>query len=69
MAIQNAIATSDISVDIATSSSHYSGDNPKNIVNRLANCNGIQIEQSKDARKRYWQEITAAVASVYNSKI
>jgi phage replication-related protein YjqB (UPF0714/DUF867 family) len=53
IAIQNAIAPSDIDVKIATSSSHYGGDNPKNIVNRLANCNGIQIEQSKAAPEQY----------------
>jgi phage replication-related protein YjqB (UPF0714/DUF867 family) len=69
IAIQNAIAPSDIDVKIATSSSHYGGDNPKNIVNRLANCNGIQIEQSKTAREQYWQKIAEAVASVYRDKI
>jgi|GEM_PF-4710911 len=40
-----------------------------NIVNRLANDNDIQIEQSKAARDNYWQQIAHTVASVYKCKI
>jgi phage replication-related protein YjqB (UPF0714/DUF867 family) len=73
IAIQNAIDNADrdnnIRVGIANAEDRYGGDNPKNIVNRLASCNGIQIEQSKNARKYHWQEIAAAVASVYRDKI
>ncbi|RCJ16210.1 hypothetical protein A6S26_33695 [Nostoc sp. ATCC 43529] len=68
-AIENAIADSGISVNIAPSGSQFDGDDPNNIVNRLANGNGIQIEQSKLARISYGQKIADAVASVYSSKI
>jgi phage replication-related protein YjqB (UPF0714/DUF867 family) len=68
-AIQKAIAGSCIEVNIATAADNFNGDNPNNIVNRLANDNGIQIEQSKAARDTYWQQIANAVASVYNCKI
>lgn len=68
-AIQAVITGSGISVSIAAPSSSYGGDDPKNIVNRLATGNGIQIEQSKEARQNYWKQIAAAVASVYSSKI
>jgi phage replication-related protein YjqB (UPF0714/DUF867 family) len=69
-AIQQAIADSDIPVDVAAPDDPLNGNSPKNIVNRLAaNGNGIQIEQSREARQRYWQQIADAVASVYHSKI
>jgi murein DD-endopeptidase MepM/ murein hydrolase activator NlpD len=68
-AIQKAIAGSGIEVNIATPEANFNGDNPNNIVNRLANGNGIQVEQSKAARNTYWQQIARAVASVYNYKI
>lgn len=68
-AIQEAIAGSNIKVEIAELSSHYNGDNPKNIVDRLANGNAIQIEQSLEARQNYWQQIADAVASLYKNKI
>jgi phage replication-related protein YjqB (UPF0714/DUF867 family) len=68
-AIQRAIAGSGIQVNIATPEANFNGDNPNNIVNRLVNGNGIQIEQSKAARNTYWQQIARAVASVYNYKI
>jgi phage replication-related protein YjqB (UPF0714/DUF867 family) len=67
-AIQQSIGNS-IPVDIADASSDYNGDSPKNIVNRLANGNGIQIEQSLEARKKYGPQIAAAVADVYNAKL
>jgi phage replication-related protein YjqB (UPF0714/DUF867 family) len=68
-AIKGAIADSNIKVEIAEPSSHYSGDNPKNIVNRLAKGNGIQIEQSLEVRQNYGQKIADAVVNVYSNKI
>lgn len=68
-AIQQAIVGSSIEVNIATAADNFNGDNPNNIVNRLANGNGIQIEQSLKARKDYGQKIADAVASVYKGKI
>jgi phage replication-related protein YjqB (UPF0714/DUF867 family) len=74
-AIQVAVAESNISVEISEPSSLFGGNNPKNIVNRLSvnslapQGNGIQIEQSNQARQHYWQQIADAVASVYDSKL
>jgi phage replication-related protein YjqB (UPF0714/DUF867 family) len=68
-AIQSAIVGSGIDVRIATPSDNFNGDDPDNVVNRLANGNGIQIEQCREARDDHWAEIADAVASVYNSKI
>ena len=67
-AIQSAIG-SGIQVDIATAADVFNGDDPNNIVNRLANGNGIQIEQSATARDDHWQEIADAVAGVYKGRI
>ena len=69
LAIQQAIAGSGIEVKIATAADNFNGDNCKNIVNRLAHGNGIQIEQSLKARENYGQKIAEAVASVYKCKI
>jgi phage replication-related protein YjqB (UPF0714/DUF867 family) len=68
-AIQRAVAGSDIQVKIATPGDGNNGDDPRNIVNQLANGNGIQIEQSAVARDNYWQKIAEAVARVYNGRI
>jgi phage replication-related protein YjqB (UPF0714/DUF867 family) len=68
-AIQQAISGSGINVDIATQADNFNGDNLCNIVNRLANGKGIQIEQSKAARDNYGQQIADAVASVYHCKL
>jgi phage replication-related protein YjqB (UPF0714/DUF867 family) len=68
-AIQSAIAGSGIEVRIATASDNFNGDDPNNIVNRLANGNGLQIEQCREARDDYWQKIADAVSGVYESKI
>jgi phage replication-related protein YjqB (UPF0714/DUF867 family) len=70
-AIERAIAGSGI--DVATDGDGgcpegFNGNDPKNIVNRLAT-NGIQIEQSKKARKDYHDKIADAVADVIGSKI
>ena len=68
-AIQSALVGTGIAVDIATAADNFNGDNPDNIVNRLANGNGIQIEQSIRARDDHWQQIAHAAASVYSRKI
>jgi phage replication-related protein YjqB (UPF0714/DUF867 family) len=65
-AIRSAIGGSGIEVRIATASDNCNGDDPANIVNRLASGNGIQIEQSLKARDDYWQQIADAVASAYD---
>jgi phage replication-related protein YjqB (UPF0714/DUF867 family) len=66
-AIEEAIAGSGIQVRIAGPSDDYDGDSIDNIVNRLTRGgdNGVQIEQSIEARTIYWQPIADAVASVY----
>ena len=46
----------------------FTGTDPKNIVNRLAK-NGIQLEQSKDARDKFSLQIADAVARVIGPKI
>lgn len=68
-AIDLVLAGSGIEVKIATAADNFDGDSPKNIVNRLANGNGIQIEQSHAARASHWQRIADAVASVYYCKL
>ena len=52
---------------IAKDSDDFDGDNPRNIVNRLTagGKGGVQIEQSRLARDKYWKEIADAVAGVY----
>ena len=52
---------------IANNSDDFDGDNPRNIVNRLTaeGKGGVQIEQSRLARDKYWKEIADAVAGVY----
>ena len=65
-AVERALGGSGIRVRIATASENYDGDSPDNIVNRLgAGGNGVQIEQSIEAREGYWQPIAHAVADVY----
>lgn len=68
-ALELVLAGSGIEVHIATAADNFNGDNPHNIVNRLANGNGIQIEQSQAARDGYGQRIADAVTSVYKCKI
>lgn len=58
-----------IAVRIAQHNERYAGDDPRNVVNRLAPDNGVQIEQAWDARRTYWQAITDAVASVYARRL
>jgi phage replication-related protein YjqB (UPF0714/DUF867 family) len=70
LAIQTTIPNPDIRVIIATPGINLNGDDPRNIVNRLAvNQNGIQIEQSKQARQHFWQHIADAVAAVFAERL
>jgi phage replication-related protein YjqB (UPF0714/DUF867 family) len=61
----------DIVVRVATPDDLFNGDSPGNIVNRLTKggANGVQIEQSLDARKDRWAEIADAVAGVYETHL
>jgi hypothetical protein len=70
-AIKGAITGSDITVHIASPEEKFGGDSLQNIVNRLTagGANGIQIEQSPQARSSHWQDIADAVANVYSPKL
>jgi phage replication-related protein YjqB (UPF0714/DUF867 family) len=69
VAIQNVIDDPNIRVIIAASGMNLGGGDRRNIVNRLAvNQNGIQIEQSKQVRQNFWQDIADAIASVFLDK-
>jgi phage replication-related protein YjqB (UPF0714/DUF867 family) len=70
-AIAGVLAGSGIEVRIADPSEHYDGDSERNIVNRLTadGANGIQIEQSLEARNGFWKLIADAVAAVYAEKV
>lgn len=58
---------SGIEVGIAELGDILGGDRPGNIVNRLTGgANGIQIEQSPQARSGHWRAIADAVADVYD---
>jgi hypothetical protein len=45
----------------------FQGFSPENIINRLAT-RGIQLEQSRPARKKFGQQIALAVATVFASR-
>ncbi len=70
-ALQRATAASCIEVRIAGPDEEFGGDDPWNIVNRLSagGANGIQIEQSPEAREEHWRAIADAVADVYRPKL
>jgi phage replication-related protein YjqB (UPF0714/DUF867 family) len=70
-AIEHATAGSGINVRIAQPDEGFGGDDPRNIVNRLTNGgrNGVQIEQSLQARSSHWLAIADAVADVYHPKL
>lgn len=70
-AIAGATAGSGIKVRIAEPDDGFGGDDPRNIVNRLTagGANGIQIEQSLQARSSHWPAIAEAVADVYGPKL
>jgi phage replication-related protein YjqB (UPF0714/DUF867 family) len=70
-AVEKAISGSGIVVatsDEGTCPAAFNGDDPNNIVNRLG-ANGIQLEQSKEARASYGVQIADAVADVLGPKI
>jgi phage replication-related protein YjqB (UPF0714/DUF867 family) len=60
-----------IRVRVATPEDHFGGDDPCNIVNRLTagGTGGLQIEQSLEARDRFWGTIAEAVAEIYDTVI
>jgi phage replication-related protein YjqB (UPF0714/DUF867 family) len=70
-AVERALGGSGIRVRIATASENYDGDSPANVVNRLTagGANGVQIEQSIEAREGYWRAIAHAVADVYREEL
>jgi phage replication-related protein YjqB (UPF0714/DUF867 family) len=68
-AIEAVVGPSGIPVRIARPKEQYGGDDARNIVNRLSGQNGVQIEQSLEARQAHWEAIADAVASVYASKV
>ena len=68
--IADALEGSSIEVRIAQPQDDFDGDDPNNIVNRLtAGGGGVQIEQSIDAREKFWKQIACAVAFVYSKKL
>ncbi len=70
-ALECVLAGSTIQVRIARPSDDNDGDSPRNLVNRLTagGVNGVQIEQSLEARRRFGQAIACAVAEVYHAKL
>jgi phage replication-related protein YjqB (UPF0714/DUF867 family) len=66
--IQKALEGTGLQVRVARTGDPLNGEEPRNVVNRLAKRGGIQIEQSKEAR-RHWERIAQAVAEVYRSKL
>jgi phage replication-related protein YjqB (UPF0714/DUF867 family) len=71
MAVESAISGSGIVVatsDEGTCPGAFNGDDPRNIVNRLG-ANGIQLEQSKEARTSYGIQIADAVADVIGARL
>ena len=70
-ALTKALAHAGIEVRLARPSDNLDGDSPSNIVNRLTagGANGVQIEQSLEARTGCWQTIADAVASVYRDAL
>jgi phage replication-related protein YjqB (UPF0714/DUF867 family) len=70
-AIADAIDDPDIEVRLATRDDVFNGDDPHNIVNRLAadGKNGVQIEQSLTARTKHWDTIADAVADAYAARL
>lgn len=64
-------AIPDLNIDVKTDEEGcgaFNGNDPRNIVNRLGT-NGVQIEQSRDARKFFGVPIADAVADVIDLKI
>jgi phage replication-related protein YjqB (UPF0714/DUF867 family) len=54
-----------LEVRVASPDELYGGDDPRNIVNRLSPCGGIQIEQGPTSREVHGRDIADAVADVF----
>jgi phage replication-related protein YjqB (UPF0714/DUF867 family) len=65
-AIERVVPTT-LAVRIARPNELYGGDDPRNIVNRLSPCSGIQIEQGSTPREVYGRDIADAVADVFRT--
>ena len=64
--ITEALSGSGISVRVVPPGQQYDGYDPANLVNRITSGNsGIQIEQSRQVRRRHWTAVAEAVAHVY----
>jgi phage replication-related protein YjqB (UPF0714/DUF867 family) len=70
-AIEAATSASDIRVRVATPDDVFGGDDPCNIVNLLTlrRAGGIQIEQSRPARRDHGTAIADAIATVYERQL
>jgi phage replication-related protein YjqB (UPF0714/DUF867 family) len=70
-AVMRAVAGSGIRVRIAEPFEHYEGDSASNVVNWLSasGSDGVQIEQSLEAREGFWLPIADAVALVYSREL
>jgi phage replication-related protein YjqB (UPF0714/DUF867 family) len=70
-AVDCALSGSRIDVRVAGPGDEFDGDDPRNLVNRLTagGANGVQIEQSADARANHWQAVADAVADVFAARI
>jgi phage replication-related protein YjqB (UPF0714/DUF867 family) len=66
-AIDDALPTT-FAVRVATPDERYGGDDPRNIVNRLSPCGGIQIEQGATPREDHGRDIANAVADVFRPR-
>jgi phage replication-related protein YjqB (UPF0714/DUF867 family) len=68
-AVRKAVADSGITVRVGRPGEPFNGDDPENIVNRLTvgGRNGVQLEQTLDARSVHGTAIADAVADVYDS--
>jgi phage replication-related protein YjqB (UPF0714/DUF867 family) len=66
-ALQSVLRGSGIEARLPGPGDDLDGNNPCNVVNRLTASGetGVQIEQSFEARRRFWEEIAHTVASVY----
>ena len=69
--IENALNDLNLSMEVKISTdwdpAKFQGFSPENIINRLAT-GGIQLEQSRDAREKFGQQIVSAVAKVFASR-
>jgi phage replication-related protein YjqB (UPF0714/DUF867 family) len=70
-AIEKALNDLNLSMEVKISTcsdpAKFQGFSPENIINRLAT-GGIQLEQSRDAREKFGQQIAGAVAKVFASR-